>query len=159
MQDPERFKAMAQGTTAAAARHFLERNYPGTEVSNERRFPITVDGKASSVPRTILTVARDNKMEQKNIVAVVYSVPSPDGELPIPLTGGDTKTWLGTQELKDAVAALLDLMRQWYKEGKISEEDCMAQAMMGIDADIHRFVDGERFEDYSEERMNQFSWG
>ncbi|KAL6866186.1 hypothetical protein ACO1O0_002291 [Amphichorda felina] len=159
MQDPEHFKAISHQAMAAAARHFLQSNYPGTEVSDEGELSITVEGKTSTVPNTLLTVVRNPETEQKNIVAVIYSVPSPDGGLPIPLPGGETKTWLGTQELKDAVAALLELMKQWRNQGKVFEEDCMAQVMMGIDADIYQFVDGERFEDYSEERMKKLNWG
>lgn len=50
-------------------------------------------------------------------------------------------------------------MKLWYKEGKICEKDCMAQVMIGTDADIYKFIDGVRFEDYSDEQMNQLRWG
>jgi hypothetical protein len=156
LQNPERYKALAQETAKATVCHFLEKNYPGCEVTYEGEFTTTVDGIPTKIPDTVLSVARDPKKEKNNIIAAIYSIPLPNGELQLP---NDPKSWVNSQEMKDAVAALLVVMKQWYKEGKISDDDCMAQVMIGVDVDTYQFLDGERFEDYSEERMKQFNWG
>jgi hypothetical protein len=69
------------------------------------------------------------------------------------------KNWLETPEMKAADQRLLELLKRWHVQGKVSKVDCMAQTMMVKDVTVYKFVDGERFEDYSEERMQEFRWG
>jgi hypothetical protein len=152
-ENPERYAAMMPMIALQSATHILEANFPGCEISNEGEFPVIVDGSTMRLADTMLVYAKDPKKEKNNVIAVMHLVPSPKGEG----WAAVGTSWLDTVEMKAAEKALLDLLKQWYVEGRIAE-DCMAQVMMGTDATIYRFVDGERFEDYSEERMAQWKW-
>jgi len=156
-QDPDRFTASAPMVAQMAATHFLEANYPGCKISDEGEAPFTHEGQTFKLSDTRLVIATEPSKSKNNIVAALLLVPLPGG-----ITGGwaaaTEKKWTDTMEMKEAEKALLAVLKQWYKEEKIAE-DCLAQVMMGMDAAIYRFVDGERFEDYDDERMSQLRWG
>jgi hypothetical protein len=154
-QDPERFTARAPMIALMAAQFFLDTNFPGCETSDEGEVPVTINGQAMALSNTRLTVSKAAGRSTNNIVAAIMSVP-------LPSQGGWTaateERWLETKEMKAAEEALLAILKRWYSEGRIAD-DCMAQVMMGTDATIYRFVGGEKFEDYDDERMKQFTWG
>jgi hypothetical protein len=154
LQDPERFKARALETAKAAASHLLEMNFPGSEITAMEGLPISFNDRAAE---TAVVAARHPNKTEKDIICAVYCIPSPDGELHIDASG-KRKEWLGTPEAKAGLAKLLEKMQQWQKEGRLTEGECMAQLMIGIDADLYEFVDG-RFEEPSEERIAQWTWG
>ncbi|KAH8896910.1 hypothetical protein GQ53DRAFT_743413 [Thozetella sp. PMI_491] len=150
-QNPDVYARMAPHVSIMAATHMLTINFPGCDVSDEGEFPATLrDGSEIKIADTRLLVVRDPKQEPKSIVAVTHVVPRPIAQL---------SGWLDTPEMKAADEVLLKLLQKYHKEAKVSEKDCMAQVMMGTDATIYQFVDGERFEDYSDERMAQLKWG
>lgn len=154
LQDPERHKAQALELARRSAAHIMEMNFPGTEISFEADLPITFNDKAAE---TAFVVGKQPGKTEKDIVAAIYCIPSPDGELTIDASG-KRKEWLGTPEAKAGVAKLLERMQEYEREGRIAEGECVAELMIGIDADIYLFKDG-RFEDPSDERMAQFNWG
>lgn len=157
-EDPERQRAIELMMAPNMAKMFLETNYPGCEISDEGEFPaILPDGKEMTICDTRLVVARDPKQEPKSIVAAIHVVPCPGGADSEPVLLSD-KVWLDTREMKGAELALLGLLKKLHREGKVSEVDCMAQVIMAKDASIYKFVDGERFEDYDDERMEAFVW-
>ncbi|KAF5236790.1 hypothetical protein FAUST_6353 [Fusarium austroamericanum] len=150
---PDELRAQLIMVAHMTAQMFLTTNFPECEVSDEGPFPVVQpDGTMTLDLDTRLMVARDDKQE---VVAAMNIVPYPGPEASL---FGD-KNWLDTPEMKEADDRLLRLLKKWYAEGKVSKVDCMAQTMMVKDATIYKFVDGERFEDYSEERMKQFTWG
>jgi hypothetical protein len=153
-QNPGRFEAIAPQAALMSAIHVLKLNFPECEISDEDEFTGLLE--ESKIANTNFVVAKDPKQEPKSIVAVVYIVSRPRADV----SWADTQktTWLETDEMKAAEAALLAMMKKWYSEGKISDIDCMAQVMMGVDATIYQFVDGEKFIDYSDERMASFQW-
>lgn len=155
MQDPERYAAQAPFLAHSAAHYFLENNFPGCEISDEGPIPITMNGEIVNIASTGIVLGKDPKQSQKNIIAVIMLIPLPGKGGFIEAT---EKSWLDTKEIKVAEAVLLDLMKKWHKEGKIAD-DCMAKVAMGVDATIYKFVDGEKFEDYDDDRMKQFKWG
>ncbi|KAM0554964.1 hypothetical protein ACHAPJ_006702 [Fusarium lateritium] len=139
--------------------HFLEINFPGCEISDEGPFPVVLsDGTQISLDDTRLVVARDPTQEPSSIVAAVFAIPCPDG-LDAEPTIFSSKVWLDTPEMNEADDRLLALLKTWHAQGRVSRIDCMAHTMMGKDATIYKFVDGERFEDYSDEKMQQIRWG
>lgn len=154
LSDPDRFKGMAIQMAQQSATHVLKLNYQEAEVDSGGELPITFNGRAAD---TALVVARHPGRTGKDIIAAVYAVPSPDGELALD-PRGKNKTWLRTPEAKSALDNLLNKMQQWQQEDRIAEGECLAQLMIGIDSDTYLYVDG-RFEEPSEERMAQFSWG
>ncbi len=154
MQDPERYRMLQPIIATQTAIHLMEINFPGKTISEEN-FTMTTDGRTVTNSEVKLIVVREPSKEKHNIVAVTYVV--------LRAGGGDflvaTNTnWLKSQEMKDAEVALLELLKSWHKEGKISDEDCRAQVSISTDAMIYRFADGERFEDYSDERQKQWKW-
>ncbi|KAF4332001.1 alpha beta-hydrolase [Fusarium beomiforme] len=152
----DQLKEQAMMIAPMTARMFLSVNFPGCEVSDEGPFPIIhPDGTETLDHDTRLLVARDPKQEPGSVVAAINVVPYPAVRASI----FSDKNWLETPEMKEADDRLLQLLKKWYVQGKTSKVDCMAQTMMVKDATIYKFVDGERFEDYSEERMSQFKWG
>ncbi|KAI9147980.1 Dual specificity protein phosphatase MPK-4 [Paramyrothecium foliicola] len=156
--NPERYDNMASQIGIQAAKGILAMNFPGCEVSHEGELLATLpNGSTTTINDAHLIVARDPKQDPKSIVAVILSIarPSPDHHV----FEATPKNWLGTEEMARAEEQLLILSKQWYKEEKISEKDCMAQVVMGMDCTIYQFVEGERFVDYSDERMAQFTWG
>ncbi|KAF4968846.1 hypothetical protein FSARC_3812 [Fusarium sarcochroum] len=141
------------------ARHFLEMNFPNCDISDEGPFPVVLDdGREIVLQDTRLLVARDPKQEPSSIVSALVTVPCPAGRDAEPAMFS-TKVWLDTPEMKAADNRLLALLKRWHGQGLVSKIDCMAHIMMGKDGTIYKFVDGERFEDYSEERMQQIHWG
>ncbi|KAL4727087.1 hypothetical protein ACLX1H_005987 [Fusarium chlamydosporum] len=153
---PEELRAQAMMIAPMAARTFLANNFPCCEISDEG--PLLVihpDGTETLDHGSRLIIARDHKQEPSSVVAAINVVPCPSAGASF----YTDKSWLETPEMKEADDKLLLLLRKWYAEGKISKLDCMAQTQMVKDATIYKFVDGERFEDYSEERMNEFRWG
>lgn len=156
-QDPDLFTARAPMLSQMVATHFLEANYPGCKISDEGAAPFTHEDQTFKLSDTRLVIATEPSKNKNNIVAAVLLVPLPGG-----IEGGwaaaTEKNWLDTKEIKEAEKALLAVLKQWYKEEKIAE-DCLAQVAMGTDATIYRFVDGERFEDYDDERMSRLKWG
>jgi len=135
-----------------SAQMFLTNNFPECDISDEGPFPIIrPDGSQTLDMETRLMVARNDK---KEVVAAMNIVPYPGPEASL----FSDKNWLDTPEMKEADDRLLRLLKKWYAEGKVSKVDCMAQTLMVKDATIYKFVNGERFEDYSEERMKQFTW-
>lgn len=135
---------------------FTTRNFPNSDVTDEGELP---QDRVEGVPKlqdTKVWVARDPTQEPSSIEAVIVSVPSPDGKFNLLIDKG--KKWLETPEMKRAEDALLALVKQWYKEGKISMVDCYVQVMMGVDAVIYQFVDGEKFIDYPDERIRKIKW-
>lgn len=157
-EDPERNRTLQMMIGPMIAKQFLEVNYPHCEITDEGEFPAVLpDGSEMQICDTRLVVARDPKQEPKSVVAAIHVVPCPDGP-DGELTVLSDKVWLDTKEMKGAEFALLGLLKKWYKEGNVSEVDCMAQVMMAKDASIYKFVDGERFEDYSDERNKAFIW-
>lgn len=153
-QNPERYDAMLPTIALESATRFLQMNFPDCEVSDEGEFSATIDSQIVRIPNTRLVIAKEKGKEKHNVIAALYAVFSPNGEG----WAATRKTWLDTKEMKAADDALLELLKKWYLEEKIAE-DCMAQVIMGTDATIYRFVDGVRFEDYSDERMAQIKWG
>ncbi|KAF4443176.1 hypothetical protein F53441_11485 [Fusarium austroafricanum] len=155
-RSPEELRAMALCTAPLTGRFFLEVNFPGCEVSEEGPFPVVLpDGTETVVENTLLMLARDPKQEPSSIIAAMNLVPLPNGEANM----YSDKSWLETPVMKEADERLLQLLKRLNKEGKVSKVDCMAVTMMVKDATIYKFVDGERFEDYSDERMAQVKWG
>lgn len=155
--NPDHYKAMAPRIAVMTATHFLEKNFPGCVVTDEGEFPAVLpDGKEMAICDTRLVVARDPKQAPRDVIAVIHAVPCPGEGVFWMATPG--KNWLETEEMKAAEMALLGLMKKWYKEGKISEVDCMAQVMMATDVSYYQFVDGERFVDYPDERNAQIRW-
>ncbi|KAF4988767.1 hypothetical protein FGRMN_9561 [Fusarium graminum] len=156
---PEELYKQAMVAMPAAAKRYLERNFPGCEISVEGAFPVVLpDGTERGDSEAVLVVARDPKQEPTSVVAAFNVVPCPSG----PDDGSDLwsdKVWIDTPQMKAADDRLLELLKRWHFQGKVSELDCMAQTMMAKDVTIYKFVDGERFEDYSEERMQQLNWG
>ncbi|CAG7562604.1 unnamed protein product [Fusarium equiseti] len=149
---PDELRALLIIASHKMAKRFLTNNFPNCEVSDEGPFPVIhPDGSQILDQDTRLMVARDSKQE---VVAAMNIVPYPGDEASL---YGDN-TWINIPEMKEADDRLLRLLKKWYAEGKVSKVDCMAQTMMAKDATIYRF-DGEKFEDYSEERMKQFNWG
>ncbi|KAJ4252337.1 hypothetical protein NW762_010935 [Fusarium torreyae] len=158
-KSPHELNVQAVFLAPSVAGHFLESNFPGCEISDEGLFPVALDnGNEFFLEDTRLVVARDPKQEPSSIVAVILTIPCPDG-----LDGESaifsSKVWLDTPEMKEMDNRLLALLKKWHAQGRVSRIDCMAQTMMGKDATIYKFVDGERFEDYSDERMEQIKWG
>ncbi|KAK0391014.1 hypothetical protein NLU13_0516 [Sarocladium strictum] len=154
LQDPERFKAMALDIAKASSTRALEMNFPGSEITFEEDLPIRFNGRDVE---TAVVVARKPNTTKKDIVSAVYCIPSPDGELHVDASG-KRKEWLGTPEAKAGLAKLLERMQQWQREDRIAEGECMAELMIGIDADVYLFVDG-RFEEPTDERMARYIWG
>lgn len=154
-QDPSRFAGRAPMIAQMAANHFLEMNYPGCAISDEGEMPVTIEGQTITIPDTRLVIGKDPVKSHQNVIAALMLVPLPEQGSWIAST---EKSWLDTKEMAEAETALLTVLKQWYIENKIAT-DCMAQVMMGTDVTIYRFVDGQRFEDYDEERMKQFQWG
>lgn len=146
-EDPARFEALAPQIAIASASRWLETNFPECEFSDEGDFP-SEEIKAK-LPGTKLLVARDPKQEPRGVVAAIHVVPRMPSET----------SWLGTPEMKEAEDSLLALLKTWHAESKTSEVDCMAQVMMGTDVSLYQFADGEKFVDYSDERMAQIKWG
>ncbi|SPJ78876.1 uncharacterized protein FTOL_07267 [Fusarium torulosum] len=156
---PEELYDQAMRAMPMAAKHILESNFPECEVTDEGPFPIVLpDGTETVDPEARLVVARDSKQEPSSIVAAVHVVPCPSG-LHGEFNMYSDKNWLETPEMKAADQRLLELLKRWHVQGKVSKVDCMAQTMMVKDVTVYKFVDGERFEDYSEERMQQLRWG
>lgn len=155
--DPETHRARAPFMAVMMAQHFLETNYPGCSVSDEGEFPVIVNGETSRIRDTRFVVAKDPAKETNNIIAALHLVPLP-GDSNVSIVETADRNWLETKEMKAAEEMLLAILKVWYKEGRLAD-DCMAQVMMATDATIYRFVDGERFEDYPEERQKQFRWG
>ncbi|KAM0467963.1 hypothetical protein ACHAP7_011402 [Fusarium lateritium] len=157
-KSPEEIYDEAMRTMPMAAKHTLGCNFPECEITDEGHFPLILpDGTETVDPEARLVVARDPKQEPTSIVAAIHVVPCPSGihgEFNI----YSDKNWLETPEMKAADQRLLELLKRLYAEGKVSKVDCMAQTMMVKDATVYQFVDGERFEDYSDERMEQFRW-
>ena len=151
-RSPDELRAQLIIVSHKMAQRFLINNFPNCEISDEGPFPVIhPDGSQTLDHDTRLMVARDDK---KEVVAALNIVPYPGDEASL----FSDKTWIDTPEMKEADDRLLRLLKKWYAEGKVSKVDCMAQTMMVKDATIYRF-DGEKFEDYSEERMKQFNWG
>ncbi|KAM0273142.1 hypothetical protein ACHAQH_008462 [Verticillium albo-atrum] len=146
-ENPEVFKAMESQVATTSAMHMLKLNFPACDISDEGDFPAA--DVSTELPGTKLIVARDPKQEPKSVVAAVHVVPRLPSEV----------TWLGTPEMQGAEESLLSLLKRWHAEGRISEVDCMAQVMMGTDASVYQFVDGQKFVDYSDDRMARFTWG
>ncbi|KAG5661787.1 hypothetical protein KAF25_004026 [Fusarium avenaceum] len=158
-KSPKELYDQAMRAMPMAAQHILKSNFPGCEVTDEGFFPVVLpDGTEAADPEARLVVARDPKQEPTSIVAAVHVVPCPSG-IHGEFNMYSDKNWLETPEMKAADQRLLELLKKWHVEGKLSKVDCMAQTMMVKDATVYKFVDGERFEDYSEERMAQFRWG
>lgn len=156
-EDPERFRAMAPQLAVMSANHFIDANFPDCTMVDEGEFPVVMNGQVITIQDTRLVVAKDPKKDQNSIVAAMHLVPLP-GPDTMSLLEIQDRVWIGTPEMKAAEQALIVVLKQWYREGKLAE-DCMAQVIMGTDATIYRFVDGERFEDYPDERMQQIRWG
>ncbi|KAM0343788.1 hypothetical protein ACHAPU_008216 [Fusarium lateritium] len=154
---PEELYKQAMVTMPLAAKRYLEGVFPGCEISVEGAFPsVLPDEVETAYGEAILAVARDPKQEPTSVVAVINVIPCPSGD------GSDLysdKVWIDTPEMKAADDRLLELLKRWHVEGKVSKVDCMAQTMMAKDVTVYQFVDGERFEDYSDERMQQLNWG
>jgi hypothetical protein len=158
-KSPEELYDQAMRMMPMSAKHILECNFPECEVTDEGLFPIVLpDGTETVDPEARLIVARDPKQEPTSIVAAVHVVPCPSG-LHGEFNMFSDKNWLETPEMKAADQRLLELLKRWHVQGKVSKVDCMAQTMMVKDVTVYKFVDGERFEDYSEERMQEFRWG
>jgi hypothetical protein len=158
-KSPKELYDQAMRAMPMAAMHILECNFPECEITDEGLFPIVLpDGTMTVDPEARLVVARDPKQEPASIVAAIHVVPCPSG-LHGEFNMYSDKNWLDTPEMKAADQRLLELLKKWHVEGKLSKVDCMAQTMMVKDATVYKFVDGERFEDYNEERMAQFRWG
>lgn len=138
---------MMAGITSAKT--FMKINFPGCEVSDEGGFPFMMNGEEHIICDSRLILCKDPKQEPKSIVAAMHVVPKVMHE---------AYGWLDTKEMKAAEIGLLELMKRLYQQGKISEVDCMAQVMFGVDASYYRFVDGEKFVDYSEEEEKRFKW-
>lgn len=155
-QNPERYRAMAPHLALMTAQHFLEANYAGCDISDEGEFPVVIDGIPTTLNDTRFVVAKDPKKETHNVLAAMCMVPLP-GDARMSLNEIQDRNWLGTAEMAVAEQALLAVLKQWYGEGRLAD-DCMAQVVMSTDVSIYRFVEGERFEDYPEERMQQFKW-
>ncbi|KAJ6440220.1 transcriptional activator xlnR [Purpureocillium lavendulum] len=155
---PEYLRAREVFVAPMAARHFLEINFPNCVVSDEGPFPAVLpDGTEVLLEETRLLVARDPEQEPRSIVAAINVVPRPGGPDSEPGLFS-SKSWLDTPEMQQADNMLLSLLRKWHKQGLVSDVDCFAQVMMVKDATVYRFVEGERFEDYSEERIAQIKW-
>ncbi|EEU41523.1 uncharacterized protein NECHADRAFT_97785 [Fusarium vanettenii 77-13-4] len=155
-KSPEELRAQAMLIGPTTARMILEVNFPNCQISDEGPFPtILPDGTETLDKETRLMVVRDSKQEPSSIVAAMNVVPLPNEEASF----FSDKNWLETPEMKEADERLLQLLKRLHKQGKVSKVDCMALTMMVKDATIYQFVDGERFEDYSDERMAQFKWG
>ncbi|KAF5664712.1 alpha beta-hydrolase [Fusarium heterosporum] len=158
-ETPEELYKQAMVTMPSAAKRYLDHIFPGCEISIEGAFPVVLpDGTESGDSEAILVVARDLKQEPTSVVAAINVVPCPSG----PGDGSDLwsdKVWIDTPQMKAADDRLLELLKRWHVQGKVSKLDCMAQTMMAKDVTIYKFVDGERFEDYSDERMQQLNWG
>lgn len=153
--NPERYAEIAIMGAHKAAQMFLERNFPGCIVSDKGELPQPEE--ESGVPKfehTKVWVARDKNQEPSSIVAVVAVVPSPAPGY-IRILDKTNKTWLDTPESTRADDCLLTLLKMWHSEGKTSKVDCYAEVMIGVDATIYQFVDGDKFIDYSEERMGE----
>jgi hypothetical protein len=157
-ENPEFFNAIVPQVAVMSAKHFLSTNFPGCEVVDEGEFPATLpDGTEMKIADTRLILAKDPKQEPKSIIAALHIVPNPTGGEDTFMVKGK-KNWLESKEMKGAEYALLELLKKFYAEGKVSEVDCMAQVMMETDATIYQFVEGSKFIDYSDERMAQFKW-
>lgn len=156
-QDPERYRAMAPMIAVRTTAHFIDSNYPGCETIDKGEFPIVIDDKSVVLSDTRLVVAKDpTKGENNNIVAAFHLVPQPGGHALFSAEARG-KSWLETPEMKVAEEALRQVLVKWYKEDRLAD-DCMAQVVMGMDVSFYRFVDGERFEDYPDERIQQIRW-
>jgi hypothetical protein len=158
-KSPQELYDQAMHTMPMTAKHILKCNFPECEVTDEGPFPVVLpDGTETVDPEARLVLARDLKQEPTSIVAAVHVVPCPSG-LHGEFNVFSDKSWIDTPEMKAADQRLLELLKRWHVQGKLSKVDCMAQTMMVKDVTVYKFVDGERFEDYSEERMQQFRWG
>ncbi|KAF9786518.1 hypothetical protein IL306_002716 [Fusarium sp. DS 682] len=153
---PDKLISQAMTVAPITARMFLSVNFPDCEISDEGPFPIIhADGTETLDPEARLMVARDPKQEPSSVVAAINMVPCLGEGVSI----FSDKDWLETLEMKEADDRLLWLLKKWHAQGKVSKVDCMAQTLMVEDVTIYKFVGGERFEDYSDERMSQFKWG
>ena len=156
-EDPERYRAMAPMLAVSTATHFIESNYPGCETVDEGDFPVVLEDKTAVLGETRLVFAKDpTKGDKNNIVAAFHLVPQPGG-FTIFSPEAREKNWLQSAEIKVAEEALRQVLVGWYKEGRLAD-DCMAQVVIGTDVSFYRFVDGERFEDYPDERVQQIRW-
>lgn len=155
--NPEQYEAMAIMTGNAMAARFMQRNFgDNNTITEEGELPQPDLKDAAKFSHTKLLVARDPKQEPNSITAVLVSIPCPVPGQSFMLAQG--KTWLDTPEIKRAEDALMAVLKKWYSEGKISKVDCYAQVMMSMDATIYQFVEGSKFIDYPDERMEQLEW-
>ncbi|KAF1967557.1 hypothetical protein BU23DRAFT_602750 [Bimuria novae-zelandiae CBS 107.79] len=155
-EHPAEFRAMVPQIAIDSAARFLEINYPGYEVSDKGGIPVTIGGKRTWFNDTRLVVAREPNKEKNNMVAAVHVAPLP-GDEDMSWNEIMEKNWWGTFEMKACEEVLQNLLVEWYNEGRLAE-DCMAMTSLAISGTLYRFVDGERFEDYPEEREAQFKW-
>ncbi|OAA56118.1 hypothetical protein ISF_07716 [Cordyceps fumosorosea ARSEF 2679] len=153
--DPARYEQFSILAGYESAATFMARNFGDAVVGDEGELP-QPEGVAR-LENTKVLVARDPRQEPSSVVAVLVAAPCPVPGRGTMFEGGGS-TWLATPEMKRAEEALLALLKRWHKQGKVSTVDCFAQVMMGVDASIYQFVDGDKFVDYSEERMKQLQW-
>ncbi|KAF2441478.1 hypothetical protein P171DRAFT_434161 [Karstenula rhodostoma CBS 690.94] len=123
------------------------------KVCDEGEMTATLDGEATWIHDSRLVVAKDPTKTTNNVLAALHLMPLPDPDMS--WSQISDANWLGTKQMWVAEYLLKEVLKQWYKEGKLAE-DCLAQVIMGNDTTMYRFVDGERFEDYPEERMKLF---
>ncbi|OAA80224.1 hypothetical protein LEL_03710 [Akanthomyces lecanii RCEF 1005] len=154
--NPERYEMINVLAGHQSAAKFMENNFGDRTITEEGELPQPDLKGAAKLENSKVLVARDPKQEPSSITAVLISIPCPiPGYSPLI---DKEKTWLQTPESKRAEEAVMALLKQWYGQGKISKVDCFTQIMIGMDAIIYQFVDGEKFVDYPEERMEQIRW-
>lgn len=152
-ESPGFFRAIALHSTLDMARQFLKDNYPGCDVCDEGEMPAIINDEASWVHDTRLVVAKDPTKANNNVLAAMHLMPLPDPDKS--WNEINDTYWLGTKQMIVAEYLLREQLKQKYKEGKLAD-DCLAMVLMASDMTMHKFVDGERFEDYPEERMKLF---
>lgn len=154
--NPERYEMINVLAGHQSAALFMKNNFGDCTITEEGELPQSDLKGAAKLENSQVLVARDAKQAPSSITAVLVSIPCPvPGYSPLI---DREKTWLQSPERKRAEDALLALLKRWYSEGKISKVDCYAQILIGMDAVIYQFVDGDKFVDYPEERMEQIRW-
>ncbi|OAR03016.1 hypothetical protein LLEC1_06072 [Akanthomyces lecanii] len=154
--NPERYEMINVLAGHQSAATFMENNFGDCTITEEGELPQPDLKGAAKLENSQVLVARDPRQEPSSITAVLVSIPCPVPGYS-PLIHKD-KTWLQSPERKTAEVALMAVLKQWFSQGKISKVDCFAQIMIGMDAVIYQFVDGDKFIDYPEERMEQIKW-
>ncbi|KAH8662408.1 hypothetical protein BX600DRAFT_437804 [Xylariales sp. PMI_506] len=152
--NPQKFRELLLEFAKLNATKFLQLNYPGRSISDEGPLPVEVVDNYNPASDTAVLVASDPSRAERNIVSVIATAPLP---APGKIDEVIARDWTGTHEMNLLIDSLLNLLKKWHSEGRISEIDCMAQVVVGLTHRVFKFVDG-KFESYSDEQIQQLQW-